>query len=224
MRRMLLLLTAVLLATAAAGCTHGHDSTAGPSPVHVVTGTELEALLVTDVPATFTPNADGTADSGVLPASPSTAPAAGTGDCRRLGQTGFVDLSGITGVAFAQADFQDRHQNEINEELDVYPAGDAAEVLTRLRAVFAGCARFTYDSGGSPVHAKVVTSTLAGLGDGAFEAVYTSPQLYGGQTYVVARVGDTVISTFYNDTVGGYDDGHILAFARKLVANVAAAA
>jgi hypothetical protein len=177
-------------------------------------------MLVTDVPAGFTLNTKATGNSGTSLQAPAVASIAPKSKCGDLSATSFITTTGLTGVSFAQSDYIDKANNEISQELDAYRPGGSAEVMTRMRKVLAQCATFPLKAAGIAATERIKTSEIRGLGQDAVQAVVTAPQFYGGTTLIVARVGDNVVSAFYNDTSGSYDDGHLLTIVRKLVANV----
>ena len=203
------------------GSTSGANATPSPSPSPTpFTGTKLKSMLVTTVPTGFKLDAKATGDSGDALQLPSTGPVAPKSKCGSLNATSFITTTGMSGVSFAQSDYTDAKQNEISQEIDTFGPGVARTVLARIRQVFAQCAKFSYKAAGVTASEQVKVSTVAGLGDEAVRAVITAPQFIGGTTLVVARVGDNVVSAFYNDTTGSYDDGHINALVSKIVARV----
>jgi hypothetical protein len=203
------------------GSTSGAAASPSPSP-KAFTGTQLKSMLVTTVPTGFKLNATATADSGEALQIPSTGPVAAKSKCGSLNATSFITTTGMSGVSFAQSDYIDAKDNEISQEIDTFGPGIATTVLTRMRQVFAQCAKFSYKAAGVTASERVKVSAVTGLGDEAVRAVITAPQFLGGTTLVVVRVGDNVVSAFYNDTTGSYDDGHINDLVSKIVTNVQA--
>ena len=177
-------------------------------------------MLITDVPAGFTLNTKATGNSGTSLQTPAVASVAPKSKCADLSATSFITMTGVTGVAFAQSDYTDKANNEISQEVDAYRAGTSTDVMTRMRKVLAQCAKFSLKAAGVTATEQVKTSEIRGLGQDAVKAVVTAPQFYGGTTLVIVRVGNNVVSAFYNDTTGSYDDGHLLDIVGKLVANV----
>lgn len=222
-----------VLATAACGTApnsarivSGSTATSSsPSPVtKAFTGTQLKSMLVTDVPAGFSQDTTATADSGAALQLPSTGPVASKSKCGDLNATSFISATGLTGVSFAQSDYVDKNHNEISQEIDAFEPGNGSVALTRIRKVFTECATFSYKADGVTATEHLKVSSLSGVGDEAVRAVINSPQFYGGTTLVVARIGDNVVSAFYNDTAGSLNDGHIVDLVQKIVSNVKAGA
>lgn len=218
-------LAAVLCAPLAlAACASGPRPLVGAGSaaprLSIPTGTALKALLVTGFPRSFAPVAAGTVDSGAGVQYPGIAPAPAKPDCAKLGGTGFVAATAVRSIAFAQSDYADRRHNEVAQEITSYASVDAQVAMARLRDQLAACAAFPLTVGKVTGTLHVATAALPMLGDEALIARFTAREFLGGTTIIAARVGNTIVSTLYNDTVGAYDDGHLLNLAVRLVANV----
>jgi hypothetical protein len=206
----------------AASTAAGRSPSASASPSNP-TGTALKALLVTGFPKSFAPIASGTVDSGNDVQYPGIAPVPAKPDCAKLGGTGFVAATGVKSVAFAQSDYADRAHNEVAQEISSYASVDAQVAMARLRDQLAACAAFPLTVGKVVGTLHVTMTTVPKLGDEALVARFTAKEFLGGTTIIAARVGNTIVSTLYNDTVGAYDDGHLINLAVRLVSNVRAA-
>ncbi|MET9466839.1 hypothetical protein ABZY44_18940 [Streptomyces sp. NPDC006544] len=160
----------------------------------LLTGTQLKAALA---PASFFPkgytrdpaDARDTGDSYQLPEAASVP----TPDCSKLGGTSWIEITGITGVSFAQDAYVDKDASaEQAQEIDVYRDTTSATVLAALGTISKACPSYTDEQ----THAKVTVTEkpLADVGDGAFAITLTSPGWKGGTTLVAARVGTSVVT------------------------------
>jgi hypothetical protein len=202
----------------------GSGTAAGSASAKPLTGAQLQNMLVTEVPAGFSLDPKGTANSGEALQVPNTGSVASKSDCGQLSATSFISTTGVSGVSFAQSDYADKANNEISQEIDTFNKGDGVLVMNRMRQVLAQCAKFALKADGVNASMQTKVSPVRGLGNEAVRAVITAPQFYGGLTLVVARVGDNVVSAFYNDTAGSYADGHVVDLVSKIVAKVKAGA
>ena len=214
---------AVIIPLAAAGCSSG----AAPAPAPTVsatasglTGTQLKATLVTQVPSGFTLNKSATVDSGGAAQPPSAGAMKTKSHCADLNATAFVQASGASGVGFAQSDYLDSQQNEISQEVDSFAStADAAKAMTALKKFFRQCSKFSYKQGSQTFSVKFVTSSASGLGAGAFKGVMTSSGWVGGSTLVASQQGPCVITAFYSTQASNHGSP-ILAIAEKIRRNL----
>ncbi|MEV5007736.1 MULTISPECIES: hypothetical protein [unclassified Streptomyces] len=184
----------------------------------LLTGTQLKKALA---PASFFASGfavdpSGARDSGDTYTPPSNAPAAKP-DCTKLGGTAWIDVTGITGVSFAQNDYVRKDTSEdIGQEIDTYRGTTAASVLKAVEKTATDCAGFT----DSQTHTKVKVTgrSTPGLGDGAYTLTLTDPSWENGTTLVAARVGTNVVSVMSTD---GHDNG--AATAKKLTLRIVGA-
>jgi hypothetical protein len=197
----------VLFASACGGGTTPTQAGSPSSPAtpaqKVLLGTKLQSLLLpaSTMPKGFTLSKDGARNSGDGVAPPSNAPVAPGKVCAMLEQTAWVRAAGIDSATFAQNDYVDSaHENQVAQELDTFQGGGAHTVMTQLARVFTHCKSFKDTSGVSLSTVKIASSKLSGIGDEGIKAVATSPAWSGGETLVAARVGQTVITTFYSSS------------------------
>jgi hypothetical protein len=197
------LLTACTTATTSRSTTARSSAATSPSgaassvAIKPLTGTQLKAALVTDVPPKFTLDKSGTRDTGVHVQVQTYGSMKSRSHCADLGFTAWIETSGMTGVAFAQSDYVDGHIQEIAQEIDSYftPA-DAAQAVSQLTAFMKQCKTFTTKS--STYH--LALSSLPSLGDGAVKGVLTSPDVVGGVVEIAAAEGNNVITALYSAT------------------------
>lgn len=177
----------------------------------LLTGTQLKAALA---PATFfaegytadPATARDTGDTYQLPEAASVP----TPDCTKLGGTSWIEITGISGVSFAQDSYVNKDSSsEQAQEIDVYRGTTSATVLGALGMISKACPSYT----DADTHAKVTVTEkpLEGVGDGAFTITLTSPAWKGGTTLVAARVGTSVVTVLASS---GTDKG--TAAATKL--------
>ncbi|MFJ5896977.1 hypothetical protein ACIQFZ_16200 [Streptomyces sp. NPDC093064] len=217
-----LALAALPLALTACGSSGsaGHASSGSTRDPNagLLTGTQLKKALA---PASFFASGfavdpSGARDSGDTYTPPSNAPAAKP-DCTKLGGTAWIDVTGITGVSFAQNDYVRKDTSEdIGQEIDTYRGTTAASVLKAVEKTATDCAGFT----DSQTHTKVKVTgrSTPGLGDGAYTLTLTDPSWENGTTLVAARVGTNVVSVMSTD---GHDNG--AATAKKLTLRIVGA-
>lgn len=223
----------LLMPLALAACSSSSSSgTASPSTgahasanpdAGIPTGATLKQLLlpVSVLPKGYKAQPSYTRDTGTTMEAPTSAPA--TTDCTKLETTSWIGLTNVGPASFAQADFENSYQEEYNEEIDAFRGGDAQTVMSRIKNLVTKCATFKDNSGGTAATFTVKTTTVPALGDDSFEVVVTSPAYQGGQTVVVSRVGNEVITSFYNVQSGDLG-APALGFDKTLVANVKAKA
>ncbi|GHD95739.1 hypothetical protein [Streptomyces naganishii] len=215
-----LALAALPLALAACGSSGSSGqsgdakSSAAPSKdpnAGLLTGAQLKKALA---PASFfhpgfAVDPSAARDSGDTYAPPSTAPAAKP-DCAKLDGTGWIGITGVTGVSFAQNDYVNKNTSEdIGQEIDAYRGTTAADVLKAVEKTAGACHGFTDSQTHSRV--KVTGRAVSGLGDGAYTLTLTDPAWENGTTLIAARSGTDVVSVLSTD---GHDNG--AATARKL--------
>ena len=196
------------------------SSPADPDAGLLKGGQLKKALLSAAVlPKGYSAVKDGTLDTGDSFQDASNGP---TGTCESLRSSAWIQVTGVGSVAFAQADFMNSRQEEFNEEADTFRGGAAQTAMADLAKAFTRCALFTDTGGGVTARIKLTMTKVPGVGDETIKAVMTSPQLEGGDTMVATRVGNTVITTFYN--VQSSDRGAAgLKLTEKIAANVKAA-
>ncbi|GAA0907848.1 hypothetical protein [Streptomyces thermoalcalitolerans] len=199
-------------AKATASSSPSKDPNAG-----LLTGTQLKKALA---PASFFPSGfavdpSGARDTGDTYIPPSTAPA-DKPDCTRLGGTAWIEITGITGVSFAQNDYINKNTSEqIAQEIDAYRGTTAETVLKEVEKAAAACESFTDSDTSTKV--KVTGRSTPGLGDGAYTITLTNPAWENGTTLIAARVGTNVVSVLSTD---GRDNG--AATAKKLTERIVA--
>ncbi|MFF9124239.1 hypothetical protein ACF09J_13170 [Streptomyces sp. NPDC014889] len=225
--RVLALATLPLTLTACGGSSgsgssgssgHAPSASAGDPNAGLLTGAQLKKALA---PASFFASGfavdpSGARDSGDTYTPPSTAPAAKP-DCARLGGTAWIDITGITGVSFAQNDYVNKNTSEdIGQEIDAYRGTTAERVLEAVEKAATVCTGFT----DSQTHTKVKVTGRAtpGLGDGAYTLTLTDSAWENGTTLIAARVGTNVVSVMSTD---GHDNG--AATAKKLTERIVTA-
>ncbi|MFD8547173.1 hypothetical protein [Streptomyces sp. NPDC059649] len=184
---------------ASAGHKKASDA-AGPN-AGLLNGTRLKALLlpVGELPKGYKADPKATRDSGaaLAPAS-SKAPLKLADACPKLEASAWIQTAGMEGAAFAQGDFANAAQEEFNQEADSFRGGDAQTVMLRLGQVLKHCAHFTDKSNGTSAAVTIKTTTVPKVGDQTLKAVLSAPEWEGGTTLVASRVGNVVITTFYN--------------------------
>nr|WSX50037.1 hypothetical protein OG409_14455 [Streptomyces sp. NBC_00974] len=170
----------------------------------LLTGTQLKAALA---PASFFPEGYAvdpaatrdTGDNYQLPEAASVP----TPDCTKLGGTSWIEITGITGVSFAQDSYVNKDSSsEQAEEIDVYRDKTSETVLGALGMISKACPSYT----DADTHSKVTVTEqpLAGVGDGAWAITLTSPAWKGGTTLVATRVGTSVATVLVSS---GTDKG-----------------
>ena len=230
----LCLVTALPLALTLTACSSGSSSSSGstdsssgaakPSQsasqdpnAGLPTGTQLKKALA---PASFfaqgfAVDPSAARDSGGMYTEPSgQAPA--KPDCEKLGGTSWIDITGVSGVSFAQNDYANKNTSEdIAQQIDTYRGTTAAAVLKDLERVVSACATFP----DSQTHTKVKVSgrSTSGLGDSAYTITLTDSAWENGTTLIAAQVGPNVVSVMSTD---GHDNG--AATAAKLTKRIVA--
>lgn len=179
------------------------------------TGTQLKKALA---PASFFASGfavdpSGVRDTGTAYTSPSSADTSKP-DCAKLNGTGWIDVTGVTGVSFAQNDYVNKDTSaDIAQEIDAFRGTTAAGVVKSLEKIVAQCPEIT----DSQTHSKVRISgaTTAGLGDSAYTITLTDSAWENGTTLIAARVGTDVVSVMSTD---GHDNG--AGTAKKLTSRI----
>ncbi|MFF7498586.1 hypothetical protein ACFZBM_03995 [Streptomyces lavendulae] len=107
-----------------------------------------------------------------------------TPDFTKLGGTSWTEITGITGVSFAQDAYVNKDSSEeFAQEIDVYRDTTATTVLDALGKISMACPSYT---------------------DGAWVITETSSAWQGGTTLVAARVGTSVVTVLVSS---GTDNG-----------------
>ncbi|MEV7189368.1 hypothetical protein [Kitasatospora sp. NPDC093102] len=87
--------------------------------------------------------------------------------------------------------------------LGAYRPGDAAQLLTDLRAYAERCKTFTGKSvDGKPIPMTVTLKPVPGLGDEAFDMKKVPTGPYSSDEIVVTRIGDRVLFLSGDDILG----------------------
>lgn len=190
----------------------------------LLTGTKLKTLLLpaSALPKGFTKSSDGARDSGDSFGPASSATVAPDKACEMLMSTGWIQASGIESASFAQNDYADSYSNQFAQEIDTFRGSDAKTVMAHLSQVFTKCATFEDNSDQGKAAVKITSSPVTGLGDEAVKAVMTSPAWDGGETMVAARVGKTVVTTFYSSSESDKGEA-VMDLTKQLVSRVEAA-
>ncbi|MEU2061256.1 hypothetical protein [Streptomyces sp. NPDC013455] len=182
----------------------------------LLTGAQLKKALA---PASFFPSGfaidpSGSRDTGDEFQTQATKSAAKP-RCADLGATGWIGLTGIDGVSFAQNSYMNADQTaELDQEIDVYRGSTATEVMKGLAKVVAACPSYPDSDTGGKV--KVTGVATKGLGDEAYTITLTNPAWEDGTTLVAVRVDTAVVSVL--STYGGENGA---AGAQKLAAHLA---
>jgi hypothetical protein len=222
---------ALLAPLALAGCTaagsantavHAALSSASPTP-HVLTGSELKAMLVTDVPSGYSMDQTMVQDTGDQIQNASTGPVPGKADCTKLDTNAFMLAAGVTSISFAQTGFANASKTgTIAEEIDVFQGTDAQTMMARLAQVFVLCKTHTFTYQGTKATEHLVGGKLPALGPEAVKAVLTSPSFKGGTTLVAAPSGTAVATVFFSSP--GADKGAAaVTIAGEILKKLAAA-
>lgn len=203
----------------ASGGTATGTNTSGNAPANpdagLLTGTKLKAALA---PASyfasgFALDSQNSRDTGTTYEAPSQSPTSNP-DCTRLGGTSWTDLTGYSGVSFAQNDYVDSSTSaELAQEIDVYQGTTATDVLTALGKLATVCPTYTDAQTSSKV--TVSEKPTTGLGSGAYTITLTDSAWQSGTTLIAARVGTAVVTVLSTD---GSDNG--AAAATKLTQQV----
>ncbi|MEU1629171.1 hypothetical protein ABZ746_28420 [Streptomyces sp. NPDC020096] len=189
----------------------------------LLSGTQLKSLLLPAavLPKGYSADPQATRDSGEIFAPPSSTAVDLATACPKLEASAWIQTSGISGAAFAQGDFTNPYHEEFNEEIDSFRGTDAQTVMTHLKEILTHCAHFTDTSSGTTASVGISTTTVLGVGDQTLKAVLCAPQWDGGTTLVATRVGNTVITTFYN-TQSSDMGAAGLSLTKKIAAKVKA--
>lgn len=137
--------------------------------------------------------------------------------CRRLGATGWIDMSGVTAVSFAQDDYIDASAGQYAQEIDVYHATSAQDAMAGLRALRSTCRSYRDPQTGGTV--TVTFRKGPQLGDDALAISLTNPRWAGGTTLEAVRVGTAVITVYYSSATGS-GKAQATKLAAQLVGNV----
>jgi hypothetical protein len=200
-----------LTATACSSDSAAKATTASPAPTKakdpnegLLTGTQLKKTLApaSYFTAGFAVDPETTRDTGGTYRVPATHNAAKP-DCTRFGSTGWIDLSGIEGVSFAQNSYTSKNTSaELDQEIDVYRGTTSTDVMTALTKAVAACPGYPDADTKSTV--KIVGAATSGLGDDAYTITLTDAAWESGTTLVAVRVGTAVVSILSTD---GADNG-----------------
>lgn len=185
-------------------------------------GTDLGAALLpaSAMPSGYKLDSPGERDTGASTPPDTTQQVSAAKACDLLGDTSWIDATGIVAGTFAQDDYVNGDDTEeIAQEADAYTTSDAEHAMTALWQLFGKCAHFTETASGSTASITMTRSQPAHLGDQAFEAVQTSPAYQGGTTIVAVRVGNVIVSTL--DSSSGNDKGSAaLTYAERITQNI----
>ncbi|KPI11653.1 hypothetical protein OV450_3126 [Actinobacteria bacterium OV450] len=166
----------------------------------LLTGKQLKAALA---PASFfapgfTAEPADARDTGTTYRLPATADVPQP-DCTKLGGTSWTDITGISGVSFAQDAYVNKNSSEeFAQEIDVYRDTTATTVLDALGQISKACPSYSDEATHSTV--TVTEKPLTGIGDGAWAITETSPAWQGGTTLVAARVGTSVVTVLVSSS------------------------
>jgi hypothetical protein len=191
-------------ATAPASTAAGAPSTtvvASPDPATTArTGTQLKAALSSDMPTGFSLSDSGTMDTGADLQDEQDGPMKGSSHCADLGATAWIQVSGMSGVSFAQSDYLDGRNQEIAQEIDSFDSPEhAGRAFSQLKAFMKQCGTFR-DPNATSITYRLEVSSLPGLGDAAVKGVITSSRVEGGVVEVAALNGNDVITVLYSAT------------------------
>ncbi|MFF1547996.1 hypothetical protein [Streptomyces sp. NPDC058291] len=211
-----------LTATACSSDSAGEAATASPTPTKakdpnegLLTGTQLKKALApaSYFAAGFAVDPESTRDTGDTYRAPATRSAAKP-DCTRFGSTGWIDLSGIEGVSFAQDSYVGKNtSSELDQEVDVYRGTTSTDVMTALTKVVEACP--SYPDADTKSKVRITGAATPGLGDDAYTITLTDDAWESGSTLIAVRVGTAVVSVLSTD---GADNG--AASAKKLAEQV----
>lgn len=203
-----------------------HMASSSPSTAaSPLDGNTLYSLLLpaSAMPSGYRIDASGTRNAGQsLPQdTPQTVSAAKA--CQLLTGTSWIEAAAITAADFAQNDYGNAsHTAEIAQEIDYFQAGDGAKVLSQLWGVFGHCRSFSVQANGSTGKVTLTRSQLAGVGDQAIKAVWTTPLYLGGTTLVAVRSGDAIVTVL--DSSPGNDLGaEAVTLAKRIAQRLQAA-
>jgi len=224
------LLTAAALPLATAACTTGARPAPGgaasppstaPSPADpdagLLTGTQLKGLLEPRAyfPRGYVRDPAATRDIGPGYQQPGTTGVAQP-DCRLLGATSWMSITGISGVSFAEDAYLDQaSSSEIAQEIDVYRGTAARAVIQKLGTIATACPWYTDAQTGS--RATVREQASPQFTAGGYVITVTDPAWRSGTTLVAARVGTAVVAVLSTDGAGN-GRASAMRLARQLVA------
>jgi hypothetical protein len=198
------------------------DPTAG-----LLDGPQLKSFLLTaaDVPVGYRPAAAYTRDSGaVLAAAGPVVPGADAVGCASLTTTGFLSqLPGPNSASFAQDEFDDPSDQAISSEVDDYRGTDAATIMTAFLKRLSDCATFLDKADPNQPTYHVSTQAGPAIGDDSVQFEITSSSYLGGETGVVVRVGNLLVSVFHSTTRAGATGATAYGDAAKVAGRIVAA-
>lgn len=203
-----LILTACSTSSSTGSTTSSQPTTtttaAAPSPTDpdagLFTGTQLKSMLA---PASFFPSSFSSDPSGSVNTGDTFQAATPPGKlaCARMDTTGWVDLSDIGSVSFAQSDFIDKSiSEEYAQEIDEYQGAGAKKVMAALRKLATRCRTFSDKQTSSTVTVKLGKGPS--LGDDSMSFTLTSPRWQGGTTLEAIRIGTAVVTVLYSAVNG----------------------
>ncbi len=206
--RTFLPVAAAALPLLAAACSAAPAAAPGNSPASSpaaspsaspLNGTQLKRLLAPAswFPPGFKADPGGSVDTGT---SDFAAPPPAHLPCRRLGGTGWIDMSGVTAVSFAQSDYINQSTGQYAQEIDTYHGTGAQAAMAGLRALRGTCHGFRDPQLGGTVTVKFRKGPQ--LGDDALAISLTDPRWAGATTMEAVRVGDAVITVYYSSATG----------------------
>jgi hypothetical protein len=192
------------------------SASASPSAA-ALDGTDLNAALLpaSAMPPGYRLDSSSERDTGTSTAPDTTGHV--SAPCGMLGDTSWIDATGIVAGSFAQDDYVNKSETEeIAQEADAYTTADAEHAMTALWRILGTCAHFTDGSA-----SITMTRSQLAVGDQAVEAVQTSPAYQGGTTIVAVRVGDVIVTTL--DSSAGNDKGSAaVGYATRIARNISA--
>jgi hypothetical protein len=195
---------AAVLALAACGTTSpaslaGAESATPTDPnAGLRTGAQLNSLLpgAKDLPKGFAVVPDGTRQSGDGFGPKTHLTAVVHPDCAQLNGNQWVTVAGDS-AAFAQTDLKDSYGDEVFAEIDSYRGSDAHAIMMQYRKLMSLCHTYKITASGTVATGTVVVRPGPTVGAESLRAVATSPDLYGGMTYVAVRVGPEIVTVIY---------------------------
>ncbi|MEU6276308.1 hypothetical protein ABZ871_28440 [Streptomyces populi] len=219
------LLAAAVLPLALTACSSSADGTSDTSATAkkpakdpnagLLTGAQLKKALApaSFFAAGFAVDPSGARDTGTTYTAPSSSPAAKP-DCKLLGGTSWISITGASGVSFAQNDYVNKNTSEdIAQEIDTFRGTTAVKVMADLKKAVASCP--TYPDADTHTKVKVTGADTPGLGDAAYTITLTDSAWENGSTLIAAQSGTDVVTVMSTD---GHDNG--AATAKKLIARI----
>ncbi len=144
--------------------------------------------------------------------------------CGLLDGSSWIAAGGISAADFAQNDYANASKTqELAQEIDAFQPGDAERVMSRLWRVFGYCRTFTMPANGTTATVSLTRSRLAGVGDQAIGAVWTTPVFLGGTSMVAIRIGDAIVTVLDSSTGSGKGAATAVAMAKRVAQRVLAA-